>query len=64
MRRIFIMLMVAIVINAVVIISAFSQVGKWVKKQDMPTARYAIASAVVDDNIYVIGGWAMDFSRP
>jgi N-acetylneuraminic acid mutarotase len=57
MRRIFITLMVVIVINAVATTSIFSQVGMWVKKQDMPTARYAMASAVVNGNIYVIGGW-------
>jgi hypothetical protein len=58
MKRIFITLMVVLVINAVNITSAFSQVGMWVKKQDMPTARYAMASAVVNGNIYVIGGWS------
>ena len=57
MRRIFITLMVVIAINAVVTTSTFSQIGMWVKKQDMPTARYAMASAVVNGNIYVIGGW-------
>jgi hypothetical protein len=57
MRRIFIMLIVVLGINAVTITSAFSQVGMWVEKQKMPTARYAMAAAVVDGNIYVIGGW-------
>src|SRR5512137_2457182 len=61
MRRIFIMLIVVIVINALGITSVFSQVGMWVKKNDMPTARYAMASAVVNGNIYVIGGWNNKF---
>jgi N-acetylneuraminic acid mutarotase len=61
MRRIFITLMVGMVISAIGITSAFSQVGMWVKKQDMPTARYGMASAVVDGNIYVIGGYDNKF---
>jgi hypothetical protein len=51
MRRIFIMLIVVLGINAVTITSAFSQVGMWVEKQKMPTARYAMAAAVVDGNM-------------
>jgi len=31
--------------------------GKWLKKADMPTARYGMSASVVDENIYVIGGW-------
>jgi len=61
MRRIFITLMVVLGISAITITSTFSQVGMWVKKQDMPTARYAMASAVVNGNIYVIGGWGNGF---
>ena len=57
MRRIFIMLMVITCLNASITTVTFAQVGKWVRKADMPTARYATGAAVVDGNIYVIGGW-------
>ena len=41
----------------------FAQVGVWIEKKDMPTARYAMAAAVLDGNIYVIGGWDQKFLR-
>jgi RNA polymerase sigma factor (sigma-70 family) len=31
--------------------------GKWMPGIDMPTARYSMSAAVVDGNIYVVGGW-------
>jgi len=35
--------------------------GKWIKKADMLTARYGMSASVVDENIYVIGGYDNSF---
>lgn len=35
--------------------------GSWITGADMPTARYAAATSVVNDTIYVIGGMEMLF---
>lgn len=56
MRRVLIMLLIIACLNMVIIAIASPQVGTWVKKADMPTARYGIGVAVVDGKIYVIGG--------
>ena len=39
----------------------FAQGGAWTKKANLPTARSALASAVVGGKIYVIGGHDEDF---
>jgi len=35
--------------------------GEWVKRADMPTARFCLASSVVNGKIYVIGGESQGF---
>jgi RNA polymerase sigma factor (sigma-70 family) len=35
--------------------------GKWTRKADMTTARYGMSAAVLDENIYVIGGYNNGF---
>ena len=37
---------------------------KWEKKDDMPTARWALASAVLNGVIYAVGGWNQNGSLP
>lgn len=63
MRRMFMMLPVIICLSIAVNTVTFAQVGVWVEKKDMPTARYAMDAAVLDGNIYVIGGWDQEFLR-
>ncbi len=41
----------------VVFIQAQAQSGAWTRKKDMPTARAVISACVVNDTIYVIGGY-------
>ncbi len=36
--------------------------GKWTKKADMPTARADLSASVVNNLIYVAGGWADKFA--
>lgn len=40
----------------VMISASWSQTGGWARKADMPTARYGLATGVVDGKIYAIGG--------
>ena len=37
--------------------TTFAGVGKWEKRADMPTPRFALSTAVVNGEIYAIGGW-------
>ena len=34
----------------------YAQIGTWIERTDMPTARWGHASCIVDGKIYVIGG--------
>lgn len=63
MRRMLMVLLVITCVSLLITTVAFAQVGVWVKKADMPTARYAMGVAVVDGNIYVIGGWGNAFLK-
>ena len=63
MRRMLIVLLVITYFDMAITTMTLAQVGKWVEKQEMPTARYAMAAAVVDGNIYVIGGWSQKYLK-
>ena len=63
MRPIFMILPVIICLSIAIATAVFAQVGVWVEKQEMPTARYLMAATVIDGNIYVIGGWNMDYLK-
>jgi N-acetylneuraminic acid mutarotase len=58
MKREFIFLLTSLMLIGLLGTASMSQeVGTWTQKADMPTARWAAASAVVDGKIYVIGGY-------
>ena len=63
MRRMFIVSPVIICLSVAITISASAQVEVFVDKQEMPTARYAMAYAVVDGNIYVVSVWNKGFLK-
>ena len=39
---------------------SFAAEGTWTKRADMPTKRFGVSSAVVDEKIFVIGGSQAD----
>lgn len=63
MRRMFVILVIIICLNIAIAKPASAQAGKWVEKRDMPTARYGMAAAVADGNIYVVGGYNKGFLK-
>ena len=63
MQRTSIVLLVIICLSIAIITAAFARIGVWVEKQEMPTARYAMSAAVVDGNIYVVGGYNKGFLK-
>ena len=66
MKRLFngnVMYAALIFISLITVLTAifsitFAQANPWTQKADMPTARLGLASAVVNDSIYAIGGYA------
>jgi len=59
MRRFRFLIFVGLMLSNLLLLPSvdFAQAGRWVRKKEMPTARYALSSAVVAGKIYVAGGW-------
>lgn len=51
--------LVSMVSTTLFVAQAFCQDGTWVTKAPMPTARYGPAAGVINDKLYVVGGWLL-----